>query len=378
MSTKRKKKTKKVVTTVAIILAIVLVAAVTLGIVTNWYRNWKPLDPTDDKQNEEMGGLILGESSGANGISLLSEIIPLSEYEEHGISPLAEKAFTLTAVILPEDAGNKLVDWTESFANASSSWASGKDVTDYVTVTPASDGALTASVECLQAFGEQIIITVTSRENSEVSACKPCDYVQTLTAYTVSLGDFNLISQTAEAFGTNVTTSAKMELGRYADGTPCVGAGGAVNATFEKSTVYTVENEFTVDMLMLCPTAVNRPNYYALLKSKNVLYDYEAVNITSCGVSFDRDLIVKFRLHEIRTSLQGQTEIDLSLIETKILISYYANCDPNALIASFDISITGMNFSISTWVDVAYDGYTNSTPVQDIQWPEDTPLSLLF
>ena len=57
-----------------------------------------------------------------------------------------------------------------SFVNPSSSWASGKTVTDYVTVTPTSDGALTANVECKQAFGEQIKVTVTSRENTNVYA----------------------------------------------------------------------------------------------------------------------------------------------------------------------------------------------------------------
>lgn len=45
------------------------------------------------------------------------------------------------------------------FVDASSAWATGKTVTDYVTVTPTANGALTANVECIKDFGEQIKVT---------------------------------------------------------------------------------------------------------------------------------------------------------------------------------------------------------------------------
>ena len=77
----------------------------------------------------------------------------------------AKDGITLKATIDPDTAANQNVDWSVSFVNPSSSWASGKTVTDYVTVMPTSDGALTATVQCLKAFGEQIKITVTSRAN---------------------------------------------------------------------------------------------------------------------------------------------------------------------------------------------------------------------
>ena len=48
--------------------------------------------------------------------------------------------------ITPADAANKKVDWTIAFKNASSTWATGKTVTEYATVTPSADGALTAVV----------------------------------------------------------------------------------------------------------------------------------------------------------------------------------------------------------------------------------------
>ena len=87
-------------------------------------------------------------------MQLTASKLSSSEYAENGVSTQAESAYTLTATVKPEDAENKAVDWSIAFVNASSAWASGKSVTDYVTVTPSADGALTAVVTNLGEFGE--------------------------------------------------------------------------------------------------------------------------------------------------------------------------------------------------------------------------------
>ena len=96
----------------------------------------------------------------------------------------ANEGITLKATIDPDTAANQTVDWNVSFVNPSSSWANGKTVTDYVTVTPMSDGALTATVQCLKAFGEQIKITVTSRANAYATAECMVDYARRITDFT--------------------------------------------------------------------------------------------------------------------------------------------------------------------------------------------------
>ena len=96
----------------------------------------------------------------------------------------AKDGITLKATIDPDTAANQNVDWSVSFVNPSSSWASGKTITDYVTVTPTSDGALTATVQCLKAFGEQIKITVTSRANEYATAECMVDYARRITDFT--------------------------------------------------------------------------------------------------------------------------------------------------------------------------------------------------
>lgn len=179
----------------SLFLALVLIAGAIVGVVF-WQKGniiFKPVEQTeqeqpDDGQDEtaDSGGAVISGST-ESGISLMSAKIMTADYDEYGISPMAETAYQLTATIQPADATDKTVDWSVSFVNPSSAWASGKTVTDYVTVTPTSDGALTANVENLQAFGEQIKVTVTSRDNAEATAECVIDYAKRLTGVAVGL-----------------------------------------------------------------------------------------------------------------------------------------------------------------------------------------------
>lgn len=181
-------KSKWVVMFIAILLAFVAIAAAFVCIFSDGFTNWdkfKPDEeqtetPSDEGQGDDMalvGGAVIGESVGS-GVKLMTARIAPTEFAEYGISPMAETAYTLTATITPSNATNKSVDWSVAFVNPSSAWAKGKTVTDYVTVTPTSDGALTANVECLQAFGDQIKVTVTSRVSDTISAACTVDYAK--------------------------------------------------------------------------------------------------------------------------------------------------------------------------------------------------------
>lgn len=88
---------------------------------------------------------------------------------------------TLTATVLPATAANKAVDWSVAWADSSNT----KSVTEYVTVTPKSDGSTTATVTCYKAFEGNIVITVTTRDSGFKAQCiatyvgKPTDIVFT-------------------------------------------------------------------------------------------------------------------------------------------------------------------------------------------------------
>ena len=169
--------TKTMKKVIAGISALVIIAGVTVG---GWAINKYAIKDnqftiTDHADDGDNGGMIVGESHGS-GVSLMSTKIAPADYAEYGVSPLAETAYTLTATVEPDNATYKVVDWSVEFNDVSSAWATGKTVTDYVTVTPTSDGALTATVECLQAFGEQIYVVVASRDYADVTAKCTVDY----------------------------------------------------------------------------------------------------------------------------------------------------------------------------------------------------------
>ena len=260
----------------AVLLVLVIAGAAALvGVLSDGFKNWDKFKP-DEEQTQEGGAIITeGES---NGIKLMSAKISPENYDEYGISPMAETAYQLTATITPENATNKAVDWTIAWAGyghggdsnegggiivpelravtaSSESWVDGKTVTDYVTVTPTSDGALTANVECLQAFGAQVKITVTSRDNTAVKAT--VDYTEKLSSVKATFGstvltdgmtksfDLDASGQPAEVWKFDYTTSAHTIADEYtttvkisfADGVSAVESAVGVEFTWAGETI---------------------------------------------------------------------------------------------------------------------------------------------
>ena len=85
---------------------------------------------------------------------------------------------TIQATIKPDNATNKSVSWSVAFVNPTSAWATGKNVTDYITVTPQSEGSNIATIDCLRPFGEQVKITVVSESNRNAKAECVVDFAQ--------------------------------------------------------------------------------------------------------------------------------------------------------------------------------------------------------
>lgn len=131
----------------------------------------------EDSDTSFSGGSAIGDIVD-NGVTLLSAVLPRSAYEANGVPEQAETAYNLTAEVMPDYASNKMLDWSISWQDSESEWASGKEVTDYVTITPTTDGALTAVCACLQDFGEPVTLMVSSRSNPEVSGIIIVHYYQ--------------------------------------------------------------------------------------------------------------------------------------------------------------------------------------------------------
>lgn len=176
----------------AIALAVLLTAGIVLAIfefATPYKpsKGFKPAEIETGGDNIGSGGSLLPSEVKGSGIRLLSAVIPEEEYSEYGIDAQADSAYSVTAIIEPEEATNKAVRYTAKFENASSSWANGKAVSDYVTVSQSSAGSLTASVTVNQAFGEPVTITATSEDNADISASFPVHYVKRIASVTSSV-----------------------------------------------------------------------------------------------------------------------------------------------------------------------------------------------
>ena len=175
----------------AVLLAIVIAGAAALvGFPSDGFKNWdKFKDEEQAEQTDETADGAVISDGVSHGIKLMAARAQFDEEPNAGGTSDTESTYVLTATVEPNYAANKAVDWSVAFVNASSEWATGKTVTDYVTVTPESDGALKATVKCLKAFGEQIKVTVTSRDNAEASASCLIDYKQKLAGGTLKIND---------------------------------------------------------------------------------------------------------------------------------------------------------------------------------------------
>ena len=174
------------------VLIVLLLATIGIAIPSKGFTDWSKFKKNPQVEQPDKPGVVKPDSGliidqiVANGM-LLSTGTAAAD-EDGNMSQL------FTATITPSNATNQNVDWAVAFKNAGSEWATGKDIANYVTVTPTSDGALTATVTCKAAFGEQIELTVTSRSNPEAYAVANVDYAKRLQSASVTVsGDENYI-----------------------------------------------------------------------------------------------------------------------------------------------------------------------------------------
>lgn len=174
----------------SLFLALIIVAGVIVGvvfwdrdnIVFNPIEQEQPADEEEQQGEEDDGGAPVTNEDGEEVASNTPVAMPMamtfrSARSLDGASA-AYDSVTLKATVEPSNATDKRLDWSVSFVNPSDAWATGKTVTDYVTVTPSSDGADTATVQCLQDFGAKIKVTAASRAYPDKKADCTIDFAK--------------------------------------------------------------------------------------------------------------------------------------------------------------------------------------------------------
>ena len=144
---------------------------------------------------------------------------------------------TIQASIKPDNATNKNVSWSVSFVNPASKWATGKAVTDYVTVTPQSTGSNIATVECLKPFGEQIKITVTSESNRNAKAECTVDFAKRINQvlYDIRCEDKDYYKDENDFSADAVYLDVGLDWDLWLDSPNCIYTDYTVNDVFEET-----------------------------------------------------------------------------------------------------------------------------------------------
>lgn len=268
---------KPIKITIVVLLVLILVSGILAG-VTKGFQDWsfgKTTHETPVNEGSEDIETAFAEQLEVTNITQ-GKVMYLAAAEA---SAASETGVTLTATITPASATDKSVDWTVSFVNASSSWANGKNASDYINVTPTSDGALTATVLAKQAFGEQIKITVTSRVNSEATASCVVDYGARLNNV-ASISFSNIVFASNSTISSSGVQSVETIRGGNWQGMFAMYA----NGTFTYTPEY---GSHTKDSATATATVFCKPTdeFYAALKAKGLAKTSNSwVSIPDCNL----------------------------------------------------------------------------------------------
>ena len=158
------------------------------------FHSWNPVKWTETKQ-DQTDGTNDGDgedkdpsddelvNSGENkGILLRSARIASEQYEDYGIDAQANTAYSITATV-NEDAADKSVIGSVHWKDDSSTWATGKNINDYVTLNQTVQYGLDFTFTVKQAFSEPVMIKVASCMDSGIYGTAQVDHLKELKSF---------------------------------------------------------------------------------------------------------------------------------------------------------------------------------------------------
>lgn len=193
---KRKDSIKWTITFIAIVLLAIMVVGLCLQLFagdkykpSEWFK--KPDTEQTLPDETANGGMLVNPIYASTDIQLRSAPIKKSASNTDEVSSQAESydTFTVVATVSAADDSIKTTSWAVLFVDGNSTWAQGKTVTDYVTVTASGDYNNTATVTCKQPFGEQIKLVCTVNYDKTKTAECVLDFVKRVESVTTKLND---------------------------------------------------------------------------------------------------------------------------------------------------------------------------------------------
>ena len=156
---------KKIVTIISVALAICMTFALSISLA---FCDRSANTPGSETNLGQDGSANVGdENQGVIGGETHAVKLAMSAYTMNRETKTVSR--TLTATVLPEDAPDRSVDWTLE-------WCvpvyDGADISDYLTIEPEYDGALSATVTAYQGFeGGSAYVTCTTRVGGYSAQC---------------------------------------------------------------------------------------------------------------------------------------------------------------------------------------------------------------
>lgn len=136
---------------VCTLLAFLIVGVLIAGIICGWFDKKEPL-PAELEQTE----------------SVNLQAVKLSMSAAATVAADNSISKTITAMVFPDDAKNKALDWALEWLDETNE----TDIAEFLTLTPETDGGLTATLTCLKPFEGEALITATSREGNVFDTCR--------------------------------------------------------------------------------------------------------------------------------------------------------------------------------------------------------------
>lgn len=159
---------------------------------SKWFNSWGKGNvsltlPGDEQSNAEPHNNAVINTEESRGMSLMSTRVALAEYDTYGIDAKSvDSVYDLSVTYTPANTTYQNTTYTISFANSSSPWATGKNISNYATISQPQSGSKKAQVKVLQAFSEPIVIKATCDRYPEIYTTASLNYVKLIKSFGIN------------------------------------------------------------------------------------------------------------------------------------------------------------------------------------------------